>query len=432
MRVVFGYLLFGLLLPLWVLHPKLRQGISRRFGLYPPGPWPATRGAGPRIWLHGSSAGDVLALSPIVRELRRREPEATLVISAMTRSGMAMAESKLKDAVDAATYLPYDLPGASRRAVAAIRPDLLVLEYTELWPNLIHAAAASGAKLALTNGRLHERRLGGYRLLFALVGNPVQRLDALLMRTEAEAERAMLLGAPKDRVLVTGNTKFDLVGRPSGGEKLAELRAAFALSDEPVWVAGSTHEGEEEAILAIFQRLRKDFPRLRLMIAPRYPERASRIGALARSLGLDFTLRTHATRETPASSEVPVLILDTIGELLDAYGLATVVFVGGSFVPRGGQNILEPAGQGKPVLYGPNMANFVDSLEVLQGRGGIQLGSHEELEQVLHSLLERPEECEQLGRIALESVRKVSGASGRNAEVLVGLARGSARSRAAR
>lgn len=423
MRIVLAYLLFGLLFPLWVLHPKLRRGLRPRLGLYPSAPWPPSRGAGPRVWLHGSSAGDILALSPIIRELRRREPESTLIVSAMTGSGMAMAESKLADAVDARTFLPYDLPGACARALAAVQPDLLVLEYTELWPNLVASARQRGARVALTNGRFHEKRVGAYRLLFRLIGNPLRELDALLMRTDAEAERAVLLGAPKDRVSVTGNTKFDLVGKPAGGEKLAELRAAFGVEDEPVWVAGSTHEGEEEALLGIFNTLRAEFPRLRLLVAPRYPERAGRIAAQARGLGLGVALRTQASREAPVGRDVPVLVLDTIGELLDAYGLATVVFVGGSFVPRGGQNILEPAGQGKPVLYGPNMSNFADSLEVLQGRGGIQLGSFHELEQVLRSLLEREGECERLGRIAQASVRKFSGASARDADILLRLAR---------
>lgn len=423
MRVVLGYLLFGLLFPLWALHPKLRRGVRLRLGLYPERPWPSSRGAGPRIWLHGASAGDLLALSPIIRELRQREPEVTLVVSAMTSSGMAMAESKLEGAVDARTYLPYDLPGACARAVAAIQPDLLVIEYTELWPNLLAAARRSGAKIALTNGRIHERRMGAYRLLFRLVGNPLRGLDALLMRSEAEAERAIALGAPKDRVTITGNTKFDLVGRPGGGDELAELRAAFGVGDEPIWVAGSTHEGEEEALLGIFRTLRAEFPRLRMLLAPRYPERAGRVASIARGLGFEVALRTQSSRATPAPAGTPVLVLDTIGELLDAYGLATVVFVGGSFVPRGGQNILEPAGQGKPVLYGPNMANFADSLEVLQGRGGIQLGSYAELEGVLRSLLEREGECERLGLMAQDSVRKVSGASARDAEILLRLAK---------
>jgi 3-deoxy-D-manno-octulosonic-acid transferase len=364
----------------------------------------------------------------MVRELRRREPEATLIVSAMTRSGIAMAESKLSDTVDGTTYLPYDLPGATLRAMQAIQPDLLVLEYTELWPNLIHAARSRGARVALTNGRFHERKMRSYRWLFKLAGNPLRALDAMLMRSEVEAERAIALGASKEQVSVTGNTKFDLVARPSGTEKLEELRMAFSVGSEPVLVAGSTHDGEEEAVLAIFRRLRSDVPSLRLLIAPRYPERASRIVALARQFGFDSALRTRSTRDAPASAQVPVLILDTIGELLDAYGLATVVFVGGSFVPRGGQNILEPAGQGKPVLYGPNMANFVDSIEVLQGRGGIQLGSYDELESVLRSLLARPEECERLGQIARESVRKVSGATQLNVEALLRLARGAAQS----
>jgi 3-deoxy-D-manno-octulosonic-acid transferase len=360
----------------------------------------------------------LLALQPIILELRARLPDSTLVVSTMTNSGYAIAEDKIRRHVDGITYVPYDLPGATRRAVEAIRPDLLVLEYTEVWPNLIGAARAFGAAVAMTNGRFSEALMWRYRVFYALIGNPLRSIDLLLMREGIEAERAIQLGAPRERVRVTGNTKFDNVSKGPDDAQVASLRQAFALGEsEPLFVAGSTHEGEERPLLEMFQRLKSAFPRLRMVIAPRYIERGARVASFARGEGFSVALRS----EPGPAAQAEVLVLDTIGELNAAYRLATLVFVGGSFVPRGGQNILEPAGQGRPVLFGPHMMNFRDSVEVLLGRGGIQVQTPSQLERVGRELLSRPDEISRLGTMAMEAVRRVSGASRRNAEELLAL-----------
>lgn len=407
-----SYLLFGLLLPVLLLHPKTRPGLARRLGFYPRD---FLKGRGhPRVWLHGASAGDLLSLSPMVRELRERIPGCTIILSTLTNSGQLMAEERLKRDpafADALTYAPYDLPGAVRRAVAAIQPDLLVLEYTEIWPNLIRAAKAAGAKVALTNGRFNPGKLGRYRLLFSLIGNPLRLLDLFLMREDDEAERVLGLGAPLDRVWVTGNTKFDALLPSTAASGASEMRAALGLPAQArVLIAGSTHEGEEPLVLGVFQRLLKDFPDLRLVIAPRYIERAGRILAMAQAQGLSVRLRSAA----PTGERV--VILDTIGELARVYQVATLVFVGGSFTQRGGQNILEPAAQGRPVLFGPNMQNFRDSVQVLVGRGGFQVNDPDHLFTVLHDLLGRPEKIAELGEMARAAVTSIRGASARNAE----------------
>jgi 3-deoxy-D-manno-octulosonic-acid transferase len=406
------YLVFWLLLPFLLLHPRVRQGVRRRLGLYgaeiPAGP-------GPRIWLHGASAGDVLGLVPIVRELKSLRPDARVVISSITDSGAAMAKQRLEKLAELVTFLPYDLPGACRRAIEALRPNVLVLEYTELWPQLIHAASRAGVKLALTNGRIGPRKVGRYRALFAFTGNLLEHFEILMMRAEEEAERALELGAPPERVHVTGNTKFDAlaVSVPEGED--AALREALHLGQERLWVCGSTHEGEEAPLLRVFSELRREHADLRLLIAPRYIERAGRVLALARSAGLQARLRSQ-----PGGAE-PVIVLDTIGELVRAYQLATVVFVGGSFGRRGGQNILEPAACGKPVLFGPRMENFADSVQVLVGRGGLQVRDPAALLRLLRDLLARPDELRKLGELAREAVSSVRGASARDARLIAEL-----------
>jgi 3-deoxy-D-manno-octulosonic-acid transferase len=413
-QAVLAWILFLLLLPFLLLHPRVRQGIRRRLGFYEGDP---VRGPGPRVWLHGASAGDILGLVPIVRELKALRPDARVLVSAITDSGASMAEQKLirSGLAEAVTYLPYDLPGACRRAIDTLKPDVLVLEYTELWPQLIQAASRAGVRLAMTNGRIGPGNLGRYRALFAVAGNLLKAFDALLMRADDEAERALQLGAPRDRVHVTGNTKFDALAVSVPEAEDPVVRRALALGQERLWVCGSTHEGEEGPLLDVFAALRRSFPDLRLVLAPRYVERSGRVRALARERNLTSRLRSE-----PGGPDA-VVVLDTIGELVRVYQLATVVFVGGSFTRRGGQNILEPAACGKPVLFGPRMENFQDSVQVLVGRGGLQVRDPGALLLLLRELLERPGELQTLGQLAREAVSAVRGASARDARLIADL-----------
>ncbi|PZR06315.1 MAG: 3-deoxy-D-manno-octulosonic acid transferase [Archangium gephyra] len=413
--VLATWLVFTALFPVLALMRKTRDGLWQRFGFYPQGLLPA-EGA-PRLWLHGASAGDLLALAPMIERLRARFPHAKIVVSTMTNTGHAIATQRLRKSIDAVIYAPWDLFGSTRRAVAAVKPNLLVLEYTEIWPNLIRAAHVSGARIALTNGRFSANNLARYRTMFELIGNPLHDIDLFLMREDVEAERVLMLGAAKERVRVTGNTKFDALVPLAESAEDPTLRAALGLpANARVWIVGSTHEGEEELIFEAYKQLVVSAPDLHLVVAPRYLERVERVVQLARDANLHVGLRS---RENP--ERAPVVVLDTIGELARAYRLATLVFVGGSFTTRGGQNILEPAAQGKPVLFGPHMENFHDSVQVLVGRGGIQVKDVEQLVRVASELLARPESLESLGSLARGAVRQISGASDRNVDALAAL-----------
>jgi 3-deoxy-D-manno-octulosonic-acid transferase len=410
-----SYLLFLLGLPVLLTHRKLRHGIGFRLGLYRS----ADLGAGaPRIWLHGASAGDLLSLQPMMKELKARLPGCCIIVSTITNSGLEMARKKLGDVADVVVYAPYDLPGATRRAVAALRPDLLVLEYTEIWPNLIRSARKAGTRIALTNGRFNPDKLSRYRLLFGAIGNPLRRIDCFLMRSDEEAERVLALGAAPDRVWVTGNTKFDALVLDGAAGREDALRAEMGLDPgRPVFMAGSTHEGEEELLFDVYAKLLGRHPGLQLVVAPRYVERSGRIMALAGEAGLSVRLRSGGA----AAGTAQVTILDTIGELAVGYRLATLVFVGGSFVTRGGQNVLEPAAQGRPVLFGPHMENFKDSVQVLQGRGGLQVATPDQLRRVADELLSRPDQLEELGALARRSVTQIRGASARNVDHMLSI-----------
>ncbi len=437
-----SYLIFALGLPVLLTHPKLRDGVLARLGFYgrkwlplgqagEAGPAQVERGGvsggephpppqqerRPRIWLHGASAGDLLALQPMMRQLKARLPGCCILVTTITNSGLAMARKKLSDVADVVVYAPYDLPGPTRRAVAALRPDLMVLEYTEIWPNLIRAARRAGVRIALTNGRFDPDKLGKYRAFFGAIGNPLRAIDCFLMRSDEEAERALALGAAPDRVWVTGNTKFDALLLDGTAGKEEALGAEMGLDGGPVFMAGSTHEGEEEILLSVYQRLAVRHPGLQMVVAPRYVERSGKIVSLAAEAGLSVRLRSGGK----AAGHAQVTVLDTIGELAVAYRLATLVFVGGSFVTRGGQNVLEPAAQGCPVLFGPHMENFKDSVQVLQGRGGIQVATPEKLFKVADELLQRPDQVKELGTLARRSVGAIRGASARNVDHLISM-----------
>jgi len=411
--VLASYLAFIVLFPALALHRKTRHGLWQRLGFYPE-ELLAPSGSGPTLWLHGASAGDLLALSPMFGLLREAVPGCRLMVSTITNTGYLMAKERLAKQVDAVIYAPYDLWGATRRAIRTFKPDILVLEYTELWPNLIHAAHRAGTRTVLTNGRISPEHVSRYQALFSLIGNPLRKLELCLMREQDEAERILSLGAPPDRVKITGNTKFDALASSKTLEEDTSLRDALGLVDQaPVFIAGSTHEGEEELLLRVYKKLLLDAPSLRLVIAPRYIDRAPKVRALAEQSGFSARLRSESNKV-----DAQVIVLDTIGELARAYRLGTLVFVGGSFTLRGGQNILEPAAQGRPVLFGPHMENFHDSVQVLVGRGGIQVNDADHLYRVMSELLSKPEQVAALGQLAQAAVRQISGASQRNVQLI--------------
>ena len=402
--VIVGQLVFFLLLPVLLLHPKLRDGFLFRCGRLP-ADWPGGRAA-PVVWFHGASAGDLLALEPLMSRVAESLPAARLVVTTVTNSGYQVARRGLAGG-PAYGYAPYDVTWAVDAFVRAIKPTLLVLEYSELWPALIHRVKRSGAAVVLVNGRFSEHNVWRYRLLYRLIGNPLRLLDRLCVRDEQEAARARSIGAEPERIVVTGNTKFDAVGTITADAPAVEtLRRELGLAaDDTVWLAGSTHDRENDMVLEVFARLRHEFTGLRLVIAPRYLEQVSLIKSLAEQRGLGWSLRSRPGRRQP------VIILDSVGELRLAYHLAAVVFVGGSLVRRGGHNILEPAACSKPVLFGPHMYNFRAALGALLGRGGIQVRDAGQLYNVLAELLRRPRELQKLGRLARQALRQSQGAT---------------------
>ena len=337
------------------------------------------------IWIHGASVGEARIIDALAREIARRRPEQPLAVSTVTATGRARLPSP--PVVDAAFFLPLDFPAVQRRAFDAIAPSMIVLVETELWPNLLAEAERRRVPVVIVNGRLAPERLGRYRRLSALYRPLMRGLYAVGAAGEDEAGRFVALGVTDTAVRVLGNLKFDL---PAPSEKPADLRVRFGVpADRPVVAAGSTADGEDRLVLAAFAAARHEVPDLLLLLAPRHPERFDSVAEEAQRLGFAVSRASRGA----APKDTDVLLLDTIGELAALYALAGSAFVGGSLVPVGGHNLLEPIAVGVPVLFGPHTEHFAEIATALETTGaGLRVGNAEALGRSFADLARRPDE----------------------------------------
>lgn len=359
------------------------QGLSERFGGGP-------RTATPALWLHAVSLGEVTAAAPLVRALRARHPESALVLTTATPTGRARARSLFGDAVDV-RFLPYDTPGAVARFMDRIQPRLAVIMETELWPNLYRECERRGVPMVLASARLSAKSVARYRRLGSLARGIFSATSLIAAQTPADAERFVAIGAPRDRTCVAGNIKFDLDIGPGVKEAGRALRSFFG-SSRPVWIAGSTHAGEEALVLAAHAELP---PEVLLLLVPRHPERFDAVAQLLAQGGWKFARRSGGARP---DAEVRVVLVDSVGVLAALYAAADAAFVGGSLVPIGGHNLLEPAALGVPVLTGPFTANAREIAQLLLSEGAaLQVADAHELAAALRRLLSDPAERQRMG-----------------------------------
>jgi 3-deoxy-D-manno-octulosonic-acid transferase len=372
------------------------------------------------VWIHAVSVGEVLAARPLVPALRERLPGHRIFLSTTTMTGNAVAKKSIRG-VDGLFYAPFDFPHPVRHALEVLNPSLVVLVETELWPNLIHEARRRGTRVALVNGRISPRSFPRYRRLGRFLRKVLSEVDLFLMQGESHAERIRALGAPPERVRVTGNLKFDSVEPARLPERLTRLLQGGS-TPRPLWVAGSTVGGEEELVLSAFHRVRERVPHARLLMAPRHPERFDSVPALVEAAG--FRCLRRSALDPVAWNDGEVMLLDTLGELSQVYALASVVFVGGSLVPAGGHNILEPAVAGKPVVVGPHMENFQEIADQFSSEQAlVRVGSADELASEVSALLVDPVRRAGLGARARDLVGRNRGAVGRSTDALASLLR---------
>ena len=431
------FLLYNLLLvvasPLILLvllsKTRCRRGLGQRMGMPP-----ESCGAGgseqpgwgqPVLWIHAVSLGEVAAVVPMIQELHQRCPGYRMVVSTVTETGREAVEQRLAGIAEHC-YAPLDFPWVVTRIIGRIRPAAFILVETELWPNLLRALARQHIPIVLINGRLSTRSFHGYGLIKSFMREVLANVTWCLMQSERDAERVVTLGAPKGRVLKTGNLKCDQPMR--NGKTLATslTRETIGLdSEEELIVAGSTHPGEEQQILDCYVQLQREFPSLVLVIAPRHIERTEELERAVRVLGVVAIRRSQVDVTRQASSLLPrprVIILDTRGELPNAYELAVVAYVGGTLVPVGGHNLLEPALSGKPVFYGPYTDHCEEIAELLvKAGGGVQVSNEDELRAEMAGLFRNRVNLRAAGEAARRAIQQNQGALGRTLDVIEGV-----------
>ncbi len=396
--------------------PAYAKRIRERFALG----LPALKPGG--IWLHAVSVGESIAAAPLVRELLARYPDLPITLTCMTPTGSERIQALFGGAEFAGRvqhcYLPYDLPWAAARFLDRAQPCLAVVMETELWPNHIHQCARRGIPVALANARLSERSARGYGRFKGLTAPMLAELSLVAVQTQAEAERFLALGARPGCVTVTGSIKFDLQIDPALLTRASALRQQWQAGARPIWIAASTHAGEDEVILAAHVELLKKHPEALLILVPRHPERFGAVYELCRRQGLATRRRSSGE---PLQAGDQVLLGDTMGELLFLYALADLAFVGGSLVANGGHNLLEPAALGKPVLSGPHLFNFLDIAAQLREAGALlEVGDARTLAQQVERLWREPEAAEAMREAGLAVLRANQGALAR---LLAGLGR---------
>jgi 3-deoxy-D-manno-octulosonic-acid transferase len=399
MRVIYNALLriaaplaFAVVLARGLRDPAYWRHLSERFG-YGEG---RTGTAGvPRFWLHAVSLGEVSAAAALVRALRKRFPALALVVTTATPTGRARAEALFGTAADV-HFLPYDLPAAMERFLDRVRPSAVLIMETELWPNLFRACARRGLPVVLASARLSQRSVSRYRRFGGLFRELFTPNVWVAAQTPLDAGRFTAIGAAAERTRVVGNVKFDITIDPELQDDGRALRRG-AFAGRAVWVAGSTHEGEEEQVLAAHARVRAALSGALLLLAPRHPQRFDAVAALLTRRGAQF-VRRSAGVAVPATADV--LLVDTVGELLHLYAAADVAFVGGSLVSVGGHNLLEPAALGLPVLTGPSDANGREIAALLLGAGAaLRVADAAALGDAVAALLSSPAERLRIGTI---------------------------------
>ena len=406
------FLIFALIyLPVYLVRKKFHSGFLLRIGLLPGG-----LSLGKPIWIHAVSLGEVMAIKGLLEGLKGIS-DKKFVISTVTATGNKIARS-LASGADFVTYLPLDLGFIVKSVIDRINPSVFIIAETEIWPNLISYLYRKGIPIIIVNARISDASFRGYLAVRFWLRPLLKKVSLFCAQSGRDAGRLLELAAPADKVLTTGNMKFDI--KEQKIERLADYKLRLGLSaGDKLLVAGSTHAGEEEIILDAYKDLQRDFPSLKLVIAPRHPERSNEVAQLAWRAGFRSVFISGAPTECPTCMSNPVFILDTVGELISFYALADIVFVGGSLIRKGGHNILEPASLAKPIIFGPHMFNFNDiSTLFLQNNAAIMVRNQEELKTNIAALLSDPIKAVDLGSLARQLILQNQGATMKNLDCI--------------
>ncbi|HVP36952.1 MAG TPA: 3-deoxy-D-manno-octulosonic acid transferase [Terriglobales bacterium] len=370
----------------------------------------------PLVWFHAASVGEVKALATILPRLKRLRPDCSIAVSVVTKTGKREASATLSQA-DLISYFPLDFPFIWKKVFRKLNPSLLVLVETEFWPNLIREAKNYGCKLCMINGRISKTSFKRYRKIKSFSSLVLSNIDLFCMQSKEDAEKLWNLGGDKSRTEIVGNLKFDRALLGINGSNKMVLRRRLELSkDDRLIIAGSTHQEEERIVLTVFKRLREEQPNLVLLLAPRHLSRLNEIQELLLEMKLDYVKRSTFHKDKRAE----IILLDTMGELENLYSISEIAFVGGSLVPTGGHNILEPASYGVPVLFGPYIDNFKPSSDLLlKFGGGIMVKDQEELYQRMSELLKDETLRKKIGEKGKQALLSQTGTSEKTVQLLL-------------
>jgi 3-deoxy-D-manno-octulosonic-acid transferase len=420
--IVYSSLLLATLVlgaPYWLVRMassgRYRAGLAGRLGLVPKGLHAAVAGRDV-IWVHAVSVGEVLAATQLIRELKAALPEWVIAVSTTTETGQRLARERLTGSP--VFYLPLDFAFAVRRYLGVLRPRMLVLMESELWPRLIDACVKSSVPVVVVNARVSDRSFPRYMRLRRLWRPFLEMISLFLAQSQETAGRLVKIGAPAERVRVTGNLKYDVQSREASQ---MTRRIGGMLWQASLIVAGSTLAGEEEALLAAWSEIVKAVPDAALLIAPRHPYRFDEVLGLIRKSGYPFFRCSDLLLDSEPIVGGTVLLLDTIGDLASMYGIATVAFVGGSLVPKGGHNPLEPAQFGVPVVMGPSFENFREVVKSMREMDAIRIVAPETLAESLTAMLRDSEEARALGERGRAAFEAQAGATERTVNALMAL-----------
>lgn len=401
-------------LPVYLLRRKFHAGFYQRLGFLP-----ANLKLDRPIWVHAVSVGEAKAVMPLIEGLRTAYPFKKFVISTVTATGNKIAASIAKEG-DLVTYLPLDFSFIAARAVKLMNPSLFILAETEIWPNLIRVLAKKNIPVIIVNGRISDASFKGYLLVRPLASAILRKINLFCVQTERDSQRLSRLGVAPEKIRVTGNMKFDGAKISSGETKEGELRRAMGLQPaDKILVAGSTHSPEEKIILGVYRSLSQRYPQLKLVIAPRHPERSAEVAKIASGFGFHSIFTSASSPRRVDCEEKLVFIIDSIGKLPDFYAIADVVFVGGSLIKKGGQNILEPAALAKAVIFGEHMFNFRDIAELfIENKAAVMARGARELEKYILNFLDNPAEAKKIGERAKGLIFKNQGATAKTVELI--------------
>ena len=419
------YLLYNLLLLLSVLFlipyyllrglrfGKSRRGIRERLGFYSPEQI-ATIQSRRTIWIHAVSVGETRAAMPLIRQLHSQYPEFQILVTNVTETGHEVA-LKVKE-IDLCLFFPFDFPSAVRKALNTVNPELIIIVETELWPNFIKLADQSDIPLALVNGRISDRSFPRYRFIRFLLKPILETFSVLCMQSQVDAERISVLGAPDRRVENTGNLKFDYELKNVSAEEIGQRKKHYRLPEAvTIYVAGSTHAGEEKQLLEAYRQISPQIKqKLILVLIPRRPERKRDVVLLLKELKFQYRLRSSLKERDSLLAAGEVLLVDTLGEVLDFYSIADLVFVGGSLVPTGGHNLLEAALLAKPVIFGPHIHNFKEiSAKMIRAGAGVKVADQQGLVRQSVKLLNDPPYCRAMGEAGRSLIAENAGTTER-------------------